>query len=113
MANPTLGRKYACHHCATKYYDLNKPDPKCPKCGKEPEVQSAEPSPKASRGGGKRGRAAPVYEPKPVEEEEPAFEEDAPAFDEEEPAFDEEEETAFEDEDAADGEEAPAEEEDA
>ena len=72
MANPALGRKYACHNCATKFYDLNKPDAKCPKCGAPPEVAASEAAPKASRGGSKRGRAAPVYEPK-VEEEDAPF----------------------------------------
>jgi len=31
MAN--LGRKYTCYSCQTKFYDLGKPEPVCPKCG--------------------------------------------------------------------------------
>ena len=28
-----LGTKYVCYKCGTKFYDLNKPEPLCPKCG--------------------------------------------------------------------------------
>lgn len=31
MAN--LGKKYSCYSCHTKFYDLGKPEPLCPKCG--------------------------------------------------------------------------------
>jgi hypothetical protein len=31
-----LGKKFTCWSCATKFYDLNKPNAKCPKCGKDP-----------------------------------------------------------------------------
>lgn len=27
-----LGTKYACYQCGTKFYDLGKPVPLCPKC---------------------------------------------------------------------------------
>jgi hypothetical protein len=30
---PDLGRKYTCYSCHTKFYDLGKPVPLCPKCG--------------------------------------------------------------------------------
>ncbi len=30
---PNLGKKYACYSCHTKFYDLDKPVPLCPKCG--------------------------------------------------------------------------------
>ena len=30
---PDLGRKYTCYSCHTKFYDLGKPVPVCPKCG--------------------------------------------------------------------------------
>lgn len=42
-ANP-LGKKFTCHTCGTKFYDLNKEDKICPKCGadqnKRPVVKS-------------------------------------------------------------------------
>jgi len=28
-----LGKKYECAECGTKFYDLGKPEPICPKCG--------------------------------------------------------------------------------
>lgn len=27
------GTRYECFNCSTKFYDLGKPDPLCPKCG--------------------------------------------------------------------------------
>lgn len=30
------GKKYTCWSCSTKFYDLNKPHPLCPKCGADP-----------------------------------------------------------------------------
>ena len=30
---PELGKKYTCYSCHTKFYDLGKPEPICPKCG--------------------------------------------------------------------------------
>lgn len=35
------GRKFACWSCGTKFYDLNKPNPKCPKCGADPAEDPA------------------------------------------------------------------------
>lgn len=32
-----FGKKFDCWSCATKFYDLNKPNPKCPKCGASPD----------------------------------------------------------------------------
>ena len=110
MANPALGRKFACHNCGTKFYDLNKPDAKCPKCGSAPELQSSEAAPKASRGG-KRARAVPAYEPKVDEDEAPFDDEDAaPAFDDDDAPFDDDD-AAFEDEEGGDEEEGGGEDE--
>lgn len=104
MANPALGRKFACHNCGTKFYDLNKPEPKCPKCGAVPEQQASEATPKASRAS-KRARAVPVYEPKADEDEAPFDDEDAaPAFDDEDSNF-EDDDGAFEDEEPGEGDE--------
>ena len=42
-----LGTKYTCFKCGTKFYDLKKPAPTCPKCGTDqreapvPKVVSA------------------------------------------------------------------------
>jgi hypothetical protein len=32
-----FGKKFTCWKCSTKFYDLKKPDAKCPKCGAAPE----------------------------------------------------------------------------
>lgn len=105
MANPALGRKYACHNCGTKFYDLNKPEPRCPKCGTPPEAQTMDAAPKSARGGAKRGRAAaPVYEPKVEEDDAPFEDEEGGAFDDEEAPL-EDDEAGFDDEEGGDGEE--------
>ena len=77
-----LGTKYVCFKCGTKFYDLKKPVPTCPKCGAD---QREAPSPKTTSG---RARPPP---PRQVEPEE------APAAEEDE--AEEEEETAEKDED--------------
>lgn len=38
-ANSALGKKHTCFHCNTKFYDLNKPDKLCPKCGTDQSVK--------------------------------------------------------------------------
>jgi hypothetical protein len=60
---PQLGRKYTCYSCHTKFYDLGKPEPLCPKCGAD--QRDAEEAPVITSG---RGRARVVEEP--VEEPE-------------------------------------------
>jgi hypothetical protein len=77
---PELGRKYTCYSCHTKFYDLGKPVPLCPKCGSDQRDADDAPvytSPRSRR----------VVE-EPVEEEEltPAAAE--PAEGDEEETFD-------------------------
>lgn len=38
--NP-LGKKFTCYSCATKFYDLYKPDKICPKCGADQLAKTA------------------------------------------------------------------------
>src|ERR1051325_4069620 len=59
-----LGRKYTCYSCHTKFYDLGKPTPVCPKCGAD--QRDAEETPVVTSG---RGRAARIVE-EPAEEPE-------------------------------------------
>ena len=33
-----FGTKYTCWSCGAKFYDLNKPEPVCPKCGADPKA---------------------------------------------------------------------------
>ncbi len=50
MAAKDLGNKFVCVKCSTKFYDLKKPDPICPKCGADQrEVQPTKPAEKKSR----------------------------------------------------------------
>ncbi len=61
---PELGKKYTCYSCHTKFYDLGKPVPLCPKCGAD--QRDAEEKPAVSS---HRGRSRVIEEP--IEEELP------------------------------------------
>lgn len=101
---PELGRKYTCYSCHTKFYDLGKPVPLCPKCGADQRDADEAPVYTTSRRGSSRAAApAPVVEPE-VEDDE--FTPAAPAGDAAE-SEDEEEfpADAREEEDADDEEE--------
>src|ERR1051326_1866415 len=67
---PELGKKYTCYSCHTKFYDLGKPIPKCPKCGADQRDAEDAPPVAASRS---RRAAAVVEEP-----DEPELESDTP-----------------------------------
>ncbi|HKC51884.1 MAG TPA: FYDLN acid domain-containing protein, partial [Myxococcota bacterium] len=41
-----LGQKWTCYSCQAKFYDLQKPDPKCPKCGADQRQSPAFEKPK-------------------------------------------------------------------
>ena len=81
-SKPGLGLKWSCYHCGAKFYDLNRPEPTCPKCGTDqrtrPKQSSLEPPSPAP----KRSPMAPMT--RFLEEEEPSVE------------FDEDEEEAAE-----------------
>jgi len=62
---PDLGRKYTCYSCHTKFYDLGKPVPLCPKCGADQRDAEEAPAVPAHR-----GRSKVIEEP--IEEELPA-----------------------------------------
>jgi len=59
-----LGRKYTCYSCHTKFYDLGKPEPICPKCGAD--QRDAEEAPAVAPS---RSRSRAVAPPPPVVEE--------------------------------------------
>ncbi len=86
MPAKDLGNKFICFKCNSKFYDLKKPDPVCPKCGAD---QRDSPANRPTEG--RRGRLAAV--PKIIEPIEPS--EAAAKTDE-----DEEEIEEFEDEEA-------------
>jgi hypothetical protein len=90
---PELGKKYTCYSCHTKFYDLGKPEPLCPKCGAD--QRDAEETPLITSHRGRRIVEEPA--------EEPEFPDAEPAADSEEdedivPAADREEDAAADDE---------------
>jgi uncharacterized protein (TIGR02300 family) len=91
MPAKNLGTKYLCYKCSTKFYDMKKPDPICPKCGADQRESPA--NRPASEG--RRSRVAAV--PKVIEPVEPEAPE-AVEEEEELEAFEEEEEAEPEDE---------------
>jgi len=66
---PNLGRKYTCYSCHTKFYDLGKPEPLCPKCGAD--QRDAEETPIITSHRGRRVVEEPE-EPEFGESESPA-----------------------------------------
>jgi hypothetical protein len=96
---PDLGRKYTCYSCHTKFYDLGKPVPLCPKCGAD--QRDAEEAPVYTPS---RSRRVAVEEPPEEDEFTPAAaggEAAEPSGDEDEeivPARDEEPEEEEEEE---------------
>jgi hypothetical protein len=65
MPAKEMGTKFTCFKCSTKFYDMKKPDPICPKCGADQRESPASRPPQESR----RGRLSAV--PKVVEPLEP------------------------------------------
>lgn len=50
MPAKDLGTKHLCFKCSTKFYDLKKPDPICPKCGADQrDAVAARPTERKSR----------------------------------------------------------------
>ena len=93
---PELGKKYTCYSCHTKFYDLGKPVPLCPKCGAD--QRDADETPVYTP---TRGRQRVVEEPVEDDEFTPAPSPDAVEGEEEEgftPAADEREEEPDEEE---------------
>jgi uncharacterized protein (TIGR02300 family) len=68
MPAKDLGTKHLCFKCSTKFYDLKKPDPVCPKCGADQRESPANrPVPEGRRG---RLAAVPKLIQQPIEPEE-------------------------------------------
>jgi hypothetical protein len=92
MPAKNYGVKHTCFKCQTKFYDMKKPDPLCPKCGTDQrESPALRPAPEPRRG--RLAAVAKVVEPVEVEEaaEVPAEELDTFEDEEEAEASDEEE----------------------
>jgi uncharacterized protein (TIGR02300 family) len=71
MPDLKLGTKYDCYNCGTKFYDLGKADPICPKCGADQRDSATSETPAASSAS-RRRRKAETPRPIEVEEDEPA-----------------------------------------
>ncbi len=83
MPAKDLGTKHTCFKCGTKFYDMKKPEPICPKCGADQRQSPAsKPSPAAER------RRAPPKPPPPVEPEAEEPEADVDEADDAEPEED-------------------------
>lgn len=86
-----LGKRYQCFQCGLKFYDLNRPDPLCPKCGAD-QRDNPNPDPREAilaRFKGKAGAKTNRPEDEAVDEEE--ADEDLDLSEEEELDDDEEE----------------------
>ena len=103
---PDLGKKYTCYSCHTKFYDLGKPVPLCPKCGAD--QRDADDKPVVTTTRGRRSAPAPVVVEEPAEEADFGAEPETPAVETEEDeeiiggAADEREEEAEEEEEEED-----------
>ena len=49
MPAKDLGNKFVCFKCSTKFYDMKKPDPVCPKCGTDQRESPALKAPSEGR----------------------------------------------------------------
>jgi hypothetical protein len=98
---PELGKKYNCYSCHTKFYDLGKPVPLCPKCGAD--QRDAEEAPVTTSSRSRRVVELPPEEPEfssDAETETPAAtesedEDEIPAREEEPAEEDEDEEEEY------------------
>ena len=101
MPELKLGTKYECFNCGTKFYDLGKAEPLCPKCGAN-QRDAAPDTPAVSQSARRRRKAETGPRAIDVEDEEAAPVEipdeeiatadlDDGALEEEEEDFDEEE----------------------
>ena len=93
---PELGKKYNCYSCHTKFYDLGKPVPLCPKCNAD--QRDAEEAPVYTTSRSRRVVEEPVEDDELAPEAKPATgdaedeEEFVPGADREEEVEEEEEE---------------------
>jgi uncharacterized protein (TIGR02300 family) len=70
MPELKLGAKFECYNCGTKFYDLGKSEPLCPKCGANQKDAVTSESPSSSQSS-RRRRKADVPKAVDIEEDEP------------------------------------------
>jgi len=94
MPPKDLGKKFICFKCSTRFYDLKKPEPICPKCAAD---QRESPALKAPHPQERRSRAAARPAAREVGEEE-VLTEDVELAEEGDEGLEEEQDEASEDE---------------
>jgi uncharacterized protein (TIGR02300 family) len=67
MAELNLGTKFECYNCGTRFYDLGKSEPVCPKCGANQKDSDRGESSTAAASTRRKRKVEPV---KPVEVDE-------------------------------------------
>lgn len=95
-----LGKRYQCFQCGLKFYDLNRPEPLCPKCGAD-QRENPNPDPRDAILARFKGKAMPKSASADELSEEEEGDEDLDLSDEEDIDEDDEEggEEAVEEED--------------
>jgi len=71
MAELKLGNKFECYSCGTKFYDLGKSEPLCPKCGSNQKDAAQFESPAAGQSSRRRRKADVAKAPVDIDEEVP------------------------------------------
>jgi uncharacterized protein (TIGR02300 family) len=71
MPELKLGSKFECYSCGTKFYDLGKSEPLCPKCGANQKDVSSSDTPSAGQSSRRRRKAEIAPKAIDVEEDEP------------------------------------------
>ena len=61
---PDLGKKYECYNCHTKFYNLGKPEPICPKCGANQKNAKSDDAPPPAPRPPRRSRSSWSRSPK-------------------------------------------------
>jgi len=57
VAASPLGTRYICFACAARFYDLNRPEPICPKCGADQREKPKTPAKPPTRPKGRKKKA--------------------------------------------------------
>jgi uncharacterized protein (TIGR02300 family) len=71
MPELKLGTKFECYSCGTKFYDLGKSEPLCPKCGANQKDAAHSDAPAAGQASRRRRKADVVKAPVDLDEEVP------------------------------------------
>ena len=71
MPELKLGTKHECYSCGTKFYDLGKSEPICPKCGANQKDVTTSDSPSSGQSSRRRRKAEITPKAIDVEDDEP------------------------------------------